>query len=289
MRRAGVSLLSSSRPGSGRPAGGHLVAVCLRWWPAAGLQPGPPHAHPEGLRGSRVHVAHGRQLHRRSDDQPPRVGESMTVSFRPGRCDLSPGRDLLIELIAHFNAIYPGRAARPGSVTRPEELAPPHGAFILGYENGRPIACGGLRRLEDRVCEIKRMYVVPDARSRGVGRALLEALEAAAGHAGYERVRLDAGPRQLHSRALFASAGYIEIPAYNTNHIASYWGEKTLAAQPPPNRITGQTRPNSRTTRNALSGSAGITVQGGGLRRHLRADIDPQVAAENTPDDCYGR
>jgi GNAT superfamily N-acetyltransferase len=114
-------------------------------------------------------------------------------------------------------------------VTPPGELAAPHGAFLLGYENGRAIACGGLRRLEDRVCEIKRMYVVPDARSRGVGRALLKALEAAAGQAGYERVRLDAGPRQHHSRALFPSAGYIQIAAYNTNHIASYWGEKTLA------------------------------------------------------------
>ena len=159
----------------------------------------------------------------------------MTVSFHPGRCDRPPGCDLLIELIAHFNSIYPGRAARPGSVTTPGELAAPHGAFLLGYENGRAIACGGLRRLEERACEIKRMYVVPDARSRGVGRALLEALEAAAGHAGYERVRLDAGPRQHHSRALFASAGYIQIPAYNTNHIARYWGEKTLAPQLPPN------------------------------------------------------
>ncbi len=111
----------------------------------------------------------------------------------------------------------------------PAEFAAPHGAFLLGYENGRAVACGGLRRLEDRVCEIKRMYVVPDARSRGVGRALLEALEAAAAHAGYERVRLDAGPLQHDSRALFASAGYIAIPAYNTNHIACYWGEKTLA------------------------------------------------------------
>jgi GNAT superfamily N-acetyltransferase len=150
------------------------------------------------------------------------------LSFRPGRCDESPGRELLAELIDHFNAVYPGRAARPGSVTTAAELAPPHGAFLLGYEDGRPIACGGLRRLEDDVCEIKRIFVTADARSRGVGRALLGALESAARTAGYARARLDAGPEQRHSRALFAAAGYVEIEPYNANHIADYWAEKTL-------------------------------------------------------------
>ena len=108
-------------------------------------------------------------------------------------------------------------------------MVAPHGAFLVGYENGEPIAIGGLRPLgEDGVCEIKRMYVVPAARSRGAGRALLTALEAAARAAGYDRVRLDAGPEQRHSRALFADAGYVEIERYNDNHIADYFAEKRL-------------------------------------------------------------
>jgi GNAT superfamily N-acetyltransferase len=152
----------------------------------------------------------------------------MAVSFSPGRSDESPGCDLLAELIGHFNEIYPGRAERPGSVTTATEMAPPEGAFVVGYEDGRAIACGGVRRLEGGICEIKRMYVVGDARSRGVGRALLVALEAAARDLGYKRVRVDAGREQRHSRALFASAGYVEIEAYNSNHIAEYWAEKTL-------------------------------------------------------------
>lgn len=73
-----------------------------------------------------------------------------------------------------------------------------------------------------------RMYVVPTARSRGAGRALLAALEDAARAIGYQRVRLDAGPEQRHSRALFASAGYGEIERYNNNHIADYFAEKRL-------------------------------------------------------------
>ncbi len=153
---------------------------------------------------------------------------AMALDFRPGRSDEPPGSDLLGELIEFFNEIYPGRAARPGSVTTPDEMVPPSGTFLVGYEDGRPIAIGGVRRLEDSICEIKRMYVVADARSRGAGRALLAALEDAARGLGFRCVRLDAGPRQTHSRVLFASAGYVEIPKYNDNHIADYFAEKML-------------------------------------------------------------
>ncbi|HEY0813765.1 MAG TPA: GNAT family N-acetyltransferase, partial [Pseudonocardia sp.] len=68
----------------------------------------------------------------------------------------------------------------------------------------------------------------PDARSRGVGRALLVALEDAGRRLGYATVRLDAGEEQRHSRALFARTGYRAIPQYNQNHIAVYFGEKDL-------------------------------------------------------------
>ena len=152
----------------------------------------------------------------------------MAVEFRPSRSDESPGRELLRDLNELFNVQYPGRVVRPGSVTIPEEMAPPEGIFLIGYENERPIAIGGLRRLQDEICEIKRMYVVPDARSRGVGRALLTALEEAGRQLGYERARVDAGPKQKHSRALFEKTGYLQIPKYNNNHIAVYFAEKRL-------------------------------------------------------------
>lgn len=161
---------------------------------------------------------------------PASPPSDVALQFRPGRSDEPPGRELLGELIDHLNAVYPGRAARPGSVTTPDEMVPPRGAFLVGYEDGEAVACGGLRRLEDGVCEIKRMYVMPGARSRGVGRALLAALEDAARELGYERVRLDAGPEQRHSRVLFAAAGYVEIAPYNGNHIADYWAEKSLVS-----------------------------------------------------------
>ena len=113
-------------------------------------------------------------------------------------------------------------------MTTPDELAPPRGRFLVGYDDGEPVAIGGVRALDAEVCEIKRMYVAPPARSRGVGRALLAALEDAARELGHARVRLDAGAAQRHSRALFADAGYRPIPPYNGNHIAVYFGEKEL-------------------------------------------------------------
>lgn len=152
----------------------------------------------------------------------------MALQFRPGRSDESPGRELMRELNDLLDAQYPGRAAHPGSVTTPDEMTPPTGTFLVGCEDGRPVAIGGLRRLADGVCEIKRMYVVPDARSRGIGRALLAALEDAGRALGYERARLDAGPAQEHSQVLFARTGYREIPQYSANHIAVYFAEKHL-------------------------------------------------------------
>jgi GNAT superfamily N-acetyltransferase len=157
-----------------------------------------------------------------------RDDSGMALVFRPGRSDESPGRELMRELNDLLDSQYPGRVQKPGSVTTPDEMVAPHGAFLVGYEGERPVAIGGLRRLEDGICEIKRMYVVEDARSRGAGRALLQALEDTARELGFERARLDAGPAQVHSRVLFEQTGYVEIAKYNANHIAVYFAEKRL-------------------------------------------------------------
>ena len=114
------------------------------------------------------------------------------------------------------------------STVAAEEMAPPHGAFVVLYEDGAPVAGGGLRRLEDGVGEIKRMFVVPSARGRGHGRRVLAALEAAAAELGYLRLRLDTAQSMTVAIALYRGAGYRDIPDYNGNSYASYWGEKVL-------------------------------------------------------------
>lgn len=140
-----------------------------------------------------------------------------------------PASDLIEAMVREMEPLY-GRIDVPGMPSgRAEDFGPPGGAFVAGFDGaGRPVCGGGVKRLEPGVAEIKRMYVVPAARGRGVARALLGALEDAARSLGYDRVRLDVGPRQPAAEHLYRSAGYREIEDYNANRQASFWGEKPL-------------------------------------------------------------
>ena len=110
-----------------------------------------------------------------------------------------------------------------------DDLEPPSGgAFLVGREDGRAVAGGGLKRLGPGVAEIKRMYVAPEARGGGAGRALLAALEDAARALGYRVVRLDTGRFQARALRMYLAAGYRPIADYNDNPYASFWGEKAL-------------------------------------------------------------
>ncbi len=147
------------------------------------------------------------------------------------RCDpeLPPASDLLAEMRAELNDVYESFSRLDNPTLSLEELRSPTGAFLVGYEGSAAVAGGGVRRLEEGVAEIKRMFVRPPARSRGVARALLAALESTAGELGYERVRLDTGPKQVHGLALYRSAGYVDVAPYNDNPFACFWGEKVLS------------------------------------------------------------
>jgi drug/metabolite transporter (DMT)-like permease/GNAT superfamily N-acetyltransferase len=109
-----------------------------------------------------------------------------------------------------------------------DEYAEPGGTFLVVYDDGRPIACGGLRALPDGSAELKRMYVVPEARGRGVARRLLARLEDEARRLGYSRLRLDTASQLNEAKALYRSSGYHEIDDYNGNPAASHWFEKEL-------------------------------------------------------------
>ncbi len=114
------------------------------------------------------------------------------------------------------------------STVTPEEMVPPHGVFVLVLDDGRVVAGGGVRRLDDGVAEIKRMFVVPEARGRGHGRRLLDALEDAAAELGYQAVRLDTARTMTTAMEMYRRSGFRDIPDYNGNSYASFWGEKDL-------------------------------------------------------------
>jgi GNAT superfamily N-acetyltransferase len=149
----------------------------------------------------------------------------VTVSREHG--DSPVALELVAAMVAEIDGLY--GSLRGGPTATPEELSPPGGAYVVIWEAGRPVAGGGVKRLGDGLGEIKRMYVVPEARGRGHARRLLTCLEEAARDLGYARVRLDTGPLQPHARALYESAGYVAIPDYNGNARAAFWGEKELA------------------------------------------------------------
>jgi GNAT superfamily N-acetyltransferase len=111
---------------------------------------------------------------------------------------------------------------------KPADFAAPAGTFLVGFREDEPVCAGGIKRIAPDAAEIKRMYVVPGARRRGVARTLLKALEDAARARGYAFVRLDTGPLQRGAMALYADEGYTEIANFNANPIAAYWGEKAL-------------------------------------------------------------
>ncbi len=150
------------------------------------------------------------------------------IEIEVGRGDSVEARELVAAMEAWVQEGFgPTTPDRTSTVT-PEEMAPPGGAFVVVREDDRVVAGGGVRRLGDGVCEIKRMFVVPDARGRGHGRRVLEALERVAVSLGYERARLDTATSMTTAMALYASAGYEPIGDYNGNSYASFWGEKVL-------------------------------------------------------------
>ncbi len=154
----------------------------------------------------------------------------MPVTFRPADPALPPAADLITAMAAELTELYRDVDAgvAPVPVTA-AELRPPRGACVVGWDDrGEPVAVGGVRTLGDGVGEVKRMYVLPAARGRGLARALLAALEDEARALGHARLRLDTGPRQGAAEALYRSAGYAEVERYNANPYASFWAEKRL-------------------------------------------------------------
>ena len=98
-----------------------------------------------------------------------------------------------------------------------EKYAPPRGIVLLGYWDNGICACGALQDLGENICELKRIYVKPEFRRRGIARTISEYLMRRARDIGYEKARLDTLRRLRGAVPLYQSLGFTEISAYNYN------------------------------------------------------------------------
>jgi GNAT superfamily N-acetyltransferase len=149
------------------------------------------------------------------------------IEIRPADAGTSPGRELVVAMLAELDALYGKREGFRPTAT-PEELHAPHGGFFVAWKGHQPVACGGFKRLDDTLAEVKRIYVIPKYRSRGIASDVLEFVEEQARAAGYTRLRLQHGADQPHALALYTGAGYHAIEDYNGNVYAAHWAEKQI-------------------------------------------------------------
>ncbi len=108
------------------------------------------------------------------------------------------------------------------------EMTPPAGLFLVARLRDEPVGCGGLKFHAGAPAEIKRMWVAPSARGLGLGRRLLAELERQAGASGARAVRLETNRNLTEAIAMYRTAGYREVAAFNDEPYAHHWFEKDL-------------------------------------------------------------
>ena len=153
---------------------------------------------------------------------------SVTIrAVDPSHADARAGiRAYLAELDRRFSE---GFDPAVGVTAEPHELRPPAGEILVAYLRSELVGCGAVKHHRDEAwSEIKRVWVADSVRGLGLGRRVIGELERRARAAGAEVVRLDTHGSLTEATALYRSAGYREIGAYNDNPYAHHWFEKSL-------------------------------------------------------------
>jgi GNAT superfamily N-acetyltransferase len=155
-------------------------------------------------------------------DPATRQRAALALEIAPEALTSDVASMLIGALNAELAAVYP----EPGAThfrLDPAEVAPGAGVFVVARLSGRPVGCGAVRCLRDPELmrelgpgagELKRMYVAPEVRGHGIGRALLARLEDESRALGLTQLVLETGTRQTEALALYRNAGFRDIPAY---------------------------------------------------------------------------
>jgi GNAT superfamily N-acetyltransferase len=135
--------------------------------------------------------------------------ESLRIEATPYQDPV--GAMLRAELMVDLSRRYGGLENGDETPVTAAEFEAPNGGLLVAWAADQPLGCVGWRAHGDSVAELKRMWVRPQARGRGIARALLAAIETAAREAGRDRMILETGTAQPEAIALYESAGYQRI------------------------------------------------------------------------------
>jgi DNA-binding MarR family transcriptional regulator/GNAT superfamily N-acetyltransferase len=152
-----------------------------------------------------------------------------SVEIRPVDPEHRDARYCLAEYVAELNRRSTrGFDPAVGATALPHEVRPPAGQFFVAYLQGEPIGCGAVKHHGDAPAELKRMWIAPKARGLGLGRCLLEKLEACARAGGARVAHIETSAVLTEALSLYRSAGWIEVPPFNDEPFADHWLQKIL-------------------------------------------------------------
>lgn len=137
--------------------------------------------------------------------------DGVAVRLRALPYDDPVAQDLVERVQLEYVARYGGRDE---AVVDPAEFLPPQGLFLAAEADGVPVGSGAWRAMGAGVAEVKRVYVVPAFRRRGLAQLIVDALERSAAQAGHRSVVLNTGGRQPEALGLYAQLGYGPVAGY---------------------------------------------------------------------------
>ena len=151
----------------------------------------------------------------------PKAADALAIRQAESSVDIALVRELFLEYAESLGFSLCFQNFDRELANLPGDYVAPDGRLFLAEYNGKVAACGALRRLDRKACEMKRLYVRPEFRGRGLGRMLAEKLIAEASRIGYRRVRLDTvEPVMKTAVGMYREMGFREIEPYCKNPIA---------------------------------------------------------------------